>query len=65
MKSLGNCREIRRKARLARIRQAFVKAEDKGKEIDVEKFIAILEVEEGITRRVAREDIKAVLRYLS
>jgi len=58
-----NQRENRKKARITKLRMAIEAIKETGQEIDKEKVISMLIVEEGVSRRTAIEEVDAVINY--
>lgn len=58
-----NIREIKKERRINRIRAFYKNAKEEKKNIDLEKLISILIIEENISRRTATEEINAVKNY--
>lgn len=58
-----NEREKKKHRRIEKLRKILISCKENKLEIDIEKLISQMIVEEGITRRTVKEEIEAVISF--
>lgn len=58
-----NTREAQRRGRVEKVKNSIIAATSRGLSVNYEKLIAMLMVEEGLSRRVAKESVDCLINY--
>jgi len=58
-----NVRERKKKRRIEKIRKILISCKENKLEVDIEKLISQMIVEESVTRRTAKEEIDAIISF--